>query len=228
MQINSTIKSQEDFLSILRTSVTDSEFLNMPTIGFKAETEQSTLNKGGKANRMLTEHNIDINNIVKHSSGTALCPLGEKGYKEFVINAFLKQYKDTSELPKSMTNEKVKEIIGENTVSDYQPKARKWGEHLEGDLHNTIIKHNGNHYMVLYFVHGTVNKLKVTHSLNGKTFDPKDEKYSEFLKKKSPDNKVATEILGIPFKFSYRTYKLCNLTYFSCRGNKYNVDIPKW
>jgi hypothetical protein len=222
------ITTEKQFISILEMSVGDSEFLNMPNIGFKAETDQNSLNKGGKANLMLTEHGIDITKIVKKSSGTALCSLGNKGYMEVVLNSFLKQYKDSAELPKSMTNQKVKEIIGADTIDDYKPKPRRWGVRVEGDLHNCLVEHKGHYYLTLYFVHGTVNKLKVEHTYEGNSFDPKSPEYSEFLKASRPENKVATEILGVPFKFSYRDYKLCSIKYFSCRGNKYEVAIPEW
>ena len=235
------ITTPQQLISILETSVTDSEFFNMPTIGFKSHTKQGYLAKTDKhsTNKAPTDkdqkfakvHGFNTDEITKVSSGTSLIPLGAKGYKEVIINAFLKHYKETSELPKSMTNAKVMEMLGEDMFADYSPKERKWGKHREGVLNNCVIEHTDKQgvdrkYLVMYFVHGTRNKLKVTHTRNGEDFDIKNPIYADFkAKAKAEENKVAKDILGIDFEFSYRQYDFCNLKYFSCRGNKYDIDI---
>jgi hypothetical protein len=227
----STIKKESQFLSILETAIADKEYYNLPKIGFKAETSQTTLNKGrGKENTMLALFDVDTTQIIKHTSGTCTLSLGETDYKTVMIKQLLKLFKKESELPSSMSNAKVLEMIGNDTVSDYQPKARKWGVHIDGELSNSIVKHNEHYYLITYFYKSPIHTVKVTHTLNGAEFNPKDAMYSAFRKKvtESP-NKVASEFFGVKLEdVQIRTYKLCNLKYFSCRGNKYEVDIPQW
>ena len=230
-----TITTKERLEEVLEDCISDREYLNKPIIGFKAETKQNTLNKGrGKTNTVANLFGIDIDSVVKHASGTALVSFGKKSYKETIIDYFVSYFKETQDLPAHTSKEIILEMIAkaeeeaeipeDKRLSAYTPKKPSWGEAHE-TMPSTLKCYGEKRYLKMYFVAGTATNLKIKHTLDGSPIDLKDEKFSSFRKPKKTENKVAMEFFGIPFKFAYREYAFSSLTYFSCRGNKYKIEI---
>lgn len=177
------------------------ELLSVPSsfVSFVMETIECPLNKGGKANTLLSQGGIDADKVRKHTTLVALC--GTKvDYEKLVQNRLIRESdKKNVEAP------------------DFTAESRKWGVRKNG----LVVEHNGEIYITLHCVANS--KPEVYYTYEGKEFNPKDPKFSPWFKPTKEEGSRQVDA-GIEKVVVYRDYKLSSVRSFKIGGEIYVIN----
>ena len=181
-------------------------------VSVRAETPQSTLNKGRGENAMIETIGVDPNEIVKHADVVFLISGGTVSYQDMVDHKLIKE----ARVKAIATGEEVKKPI------PFNAKEHRWGKLLH-DGCNAILTHKnpekGGRYLIAYFAAN--NEPKVKHTYKGEYIDLTEARFDAY--RKAP--KKEGERQGTEDPVIIRDYKFDNIKEITMFKKTYKV-IP--